>query len=83
MAMHQEATVTETLPAQAAPLSLWITSAHQRLTLWIETCADYWAAGAIYKQLSALSDAELTRRGLSRARLAHDVRTACDRSGDA
>ena len=83
MAMHQDATATETLHTQAAPLSLWITSAHQRLAVWIETCADYWAAAAIYEQLSALSDAELARRGLSRTTLGQDVRTACDRSGDA
>jgi hypothetical protein len=37
----------------------------------------------MYEQLAALSDAELTRRGLSRATLARDVRATCDRSGDA
>jgi hypothetical protein len=47
---------------------------------WADTCADYYAAVAMYEQLSALSDAELTRRGLSRATLAHDVRATCDRS---
>jgi hypothetical protein len=43
------------------------------------TCADYYAAAAMYEQLSALSDAELMRRGLSRATLARDVRVGCDR----
>jgi len=33
----------------------------------------------MYEQLSAFSDAELMRRGLSRATLAHDVRATCDR----
>jgi hypothetical protein len=45
----------------------------------IATWADYYAAAAFYEQLSILSDAELTRRGLSRATLAHDVRAACHR----
>jgi hypothetical protein len=41
-------------------------------------CADYYAAAALYERLSGLSDAELHRRGLSRATLARDVRLACD-----
>ena len=45
---------------------------------WIKTCADYYTAASAYKQLSALSDAELGRRGLSRATLARDVSTAYD-----
>jgi hypothetical protein len=43
------------------------------LATWVDTCAEYRAAAAIYEQLSALSDAELARRGLSRATLARDV----------
>ena len=35
-----------------------------------QDCADNWEAAAMYEQLAALSDAELTRRGLSRATLA-------------
>ena len=46
------------------------------LVLWADTRADHWAAVEVYRQLSALSDAELARRGLSRATLAHDVRAA-------
>jgi hypothetical protein len=34
----------------------------------------------MYQQLSVLSDAELARRGLSRATLAHDLRAACVRN---
>ena len=47
---------------------------------WIETCADYYAAAAIYEQLSKLSDAELRRRGLSRATLGSDIARAYDRT---
>ena len=65
------------------PLPNWIRSIGLRLAAWAKNCADYWEAAAMYEQLTALSDAELTRRGLSRATLAGDVRTACDRSGDA
>ena len=41
--------------------------------VWINTCADYWAAAAMYEQLSGLSDDALQRRGLSRANLARDI----------
>lgn len=33
--------------------------------VWINTCADYWAAAAMYEQLSELSDDALRHRGLS------------------
>ena len=49
-----------------------------RLVAWVKACGDYYAAAALYEQLSALSDAELTRRGLSRATLARDVCAAYD-----
>jgi hypothetical protein len=48
------------------------------LVTWCETCADYYEAAALYEELSALCDAELQRRGLSRATLARSVCTACD-----
>jgi len=48
---------------------------------WIGTAANYYAAAALYEQLSGLSDSELKRRGLSRANLAHDVLAACDDVG--
>lgn len=48
---------------------------------WIRTAANYYAAAALYEQLSGLSDSELNRRGLSRANLAHDVVAACDDVG--
>jgi hypothetical protein len=45
---------------------------------WIRTAADHYAAAAAYEQLARLSDAELQRRGLSRASLARDVLATCD-----
>jgi hypothetical protein len=72
--------------AEAAPVSSpyarasnLLVSLISRIRASIETCADYYAAAAIYEQLATLSDAELTRRGLSRATLARDVCAACDR----
>lgn len=65
---------------RAGSLPSWIRSIGWRIATWADTCADYYAAAVMYEQLSALSDAELTRRGLSRATLAHDVCTACDRN---
>jgi hypothetical protein len=47
---------------------------------WIETCADYYAAATIYERLAKLSDAELSRRGLTRATLGSDIARACDRT---
>jgi hypothetical protein len=44
-----------------------------RAAMWYGTCAEYAAVAATYEQLSTLSDAELRRRGLSRATLARDV----------
>jgi hypothetical protein len=70
--------LTEVEPAGS--YSSWIRSTGERIATWIDTCADYYAAAAMYEQLSALSNAELLRRGLSRASLAHDVRDACDRN---
>jgi hypothetical protein len=70
----------EALASGAWTFSKWIRSVRLRLVAWANTCADYWAAAAMYEQLSALSDAELARRGLSRATLAREVRAAIDRS---
>ena len=50
------------------------------LAAWVGTCADYYQAAALYDELSVLSDAELHRRGLSRATLAWDLSQACDRT---
>ncbi len=69
-------------PKTAAPVSLtalkpslsWMQTTGMRFTAWAKICADYYSAAALYDQLSGLSDAELNRRGLSRATLARDVR---------
>lgn len=47
------------------------------VVVWLQTCADYYEAAAIFDQLSRLSNAELSCRGLSRATLARDVCEAC------
>jgi hypothetical protein len=44
----------------------------------VKVMADYYAAAVRYEQLLRLSNAELQRRGLSRATLARDVLAACD-----
>ena len=50
------------------------------LAAWVGTCADYYRAAALYSEFSGLSDAELRRRGLSRATLAADLSRGCDRT---
>ena len=50
-----------------------------KASAWLDTCADYYAAAAIYEHLSKLSDAELSRRGLSRGTLASDIARTCGR----
>jgi hypothetical protein len=49
------------------------------LATWCETCGDYYEAAVLYDELSALCDAELERRGLSRATLARHVYRECER----
>jgi hypothetical protein len=63
--------------ASARPLSGRLRALGSRLVIWLDTCADHWAAAEMCQQLSALSDAELARRGFSRATLAHNVRSVC------
>lgn len=41
--------------------------------IWLESCANAYAAVALYANLSRLSDAELQRRGLARDTLARDL----------
>jgi hypothetical protein len=40
---------------------------------WLRTCADSYAAACAYEDLRLLSNAELSRRGLSREILAADL----------
>jgi hypothetical protein len=84
MTAHHQVFSTAAPAASTSPaaLSNWIGSVGSRLAAWVDTCADYYAAAAVFQQLASLSDAELARRGLSRARLARDVCAACDRTRD-
>ena len=53
-------------PGRMHRLRTWIVD-------WCTAWSDYYAAAEMYRQLSRLSNAELERRGLSRATLARDV----------
>ena len=64
----------------AASLSSSIRSLARFFITWVNSCADYYAAAAMYEQLSRLSNAELHKRGLSRDTLARDVCRPCDRT---
>jgi hypothetical protein len=76
MTIHNPILATELLPAgeRTRTLSIWIRSAGPRIVTWAETCADYYAAAAMYEHLSRPSDAELARQGPSRATLAREAR---------
>ena len=83
MIMHDNFLMTEAArPSASQLLRSAFGSLAQRIADWITTAADYYEAAAMYEQLSRLSDAELTRRGLSRATLGWDVSQACDRSNN-
>ena len=72
--------VLDTAPVasrSARPLAAQLSSIAKWIGDCIETMANYYAAAAMYEQLSRLSDAELQRRGLSRDTLAQDVGAAC------
>jgi hypothetical protein len=71
----QQVTDIETILSSRSSLSAsgWIKSFRQRIGTWLNTSADYYAAAAHYEQFRGLSDAELRRRGFSRAMLARDV----------
>jgi hypothetical protein len=81
MTTHDQIFPTEPLAEgeRTQTLSDWIRCVGRRIVTWADTCADGYAAAAMYEQLSSLSDAELARRGLSRATLARDALAACDR----
>jgi hypothetical protein len=75
MTMQETFFATETAPSSTASASLSdrIRQVGTRIGTWATTCADYYAAAAMYEQLSRLSNAELHKRGLSRDTLARDV----------
>ena len=64
----------------AASLFSSIKSLAHRVKLWAKICADYYAAAAMYEQLSKLSNAEFHRRGLLRDTLARSACQSCDRT---
>jgi hypothetical protein len=82
MAMTEHIAGIDTVPATetAASLSSSIKSLARFVTTWANSCADYYAAAAMYEQLSRLSNAELNKRGLSRDTLAQDLCQSCDRT---
>ena len=82
MAMTEHIAGIDTVPATetAASLSSSIKSLARFVTTWANSCADYYAAAAMYEQLSKLSNAELNKRGLSRDTLAQDLCQSCDRT---
>jgi hypothetical protein len=71
-------TDTDFSSSTAALPSNWIRLAGLRIVTWATTCADYYAAAAMYEQLSKLSNAELERRVLNRATLPRDVCDNCE-----
>jgi hypothetical protein len=72
ISLSRAASLSEAKPSLAARIA----ALKAYLMMCAETCADYYAAAAVYEQLSGLSDAELSRRGLARDTLAHDIALA-------
>jgi len=58
----------------------WAQSVYRSVSIWVETCVEYYEAAAMYEDLRRLSDAELRRCGLSRETLARDVCRGLGRS---
>jgi hypothetical protein len=77
MIMHVRLAPAEAASRSGLPLSRRVASLAMRFADWITAAADHYAAAAAYEQLSRLSDAELQRRGLSRATLAQDICATC------
>jgi hypothetical protein len=79
MTFHEQAVVHETIVADTTTsLSRSIKSLADGFVAWMESCADYWAAAALYDALRKLPDSELQKRGLSRDTLARDVFHSCN-----
>jgi len=77
MAFHEQAVHEPILAEQTALLSSSIISVANGFVAWVDSCADYWAAAALYHSLRRLSDSELKKRGLSRDTLARDIFHSC------
>jgi len=63
----------------SARIAVAVRHAARWMAEWLEACADYWAAAALYDELRRLSDAELRNRGLSRDTLAKHAFKSYDR----
>jgi hypothetical protein len=68
-----EDAISQSRSGRLGPLAAYLAACCQ-------TCSDYYEAAALYEKLSALSDAELHSRGLSRTTLAQHVCSVCDRT---
>ena len=74
MTFHDQAVIHEPIVAEpTASLTSSIRSLANGFVAWMESCADYWAAAALYDSLRGLSDSELQKRGLSRDTLVRDI----------
>jgi hypothetical protein len=82
MAVTEHLSAVDAVPPteRAASLSCAIKALAQRIKIWANSCTDYYAAAAMYEQLSRLSNAELYRRRLSRDTLGWHVCQSCDRA---
>jgi hypothetical protein len=82
MAMTEHVCSLDAVPPAkgVAPLFDLIKSRAGFFIAWLNAYVDYYAAAAIYEQLSKLSDVELHMRGLSRDTLSRDVFQSCDRT---
>jgi hypothetical protein len=79
MTFHEQALVHETIVAdRTTSLFRSIKSLAEGFVAWMESCADYWAAAALYDALRKLPDSELQKRGLSRDTLARDIFHSCN-----
>ena len=79
MTFHEQAVAHETIVAETTrSLSSSAKSIAEGFVAWMESCADYWAAAALYDALRKLPDSELEKRGLSRDTLARDVFHSCN-----
>ena len=83
MTSHAQVSRLQSNSADESPSQLfgWIKTVGQGIARCASTCADYYAAAALYDRLRGLSDAELRHRGLARGTLARDICGACDRAG--
>jgi len=75
MNMHERFAAPEGTMASAGASRgpSWLRLMATHLAVWAKTCADSYAAAAIYDDLSRLSDTQLKHRGLSRDILVRDL----------